>query len=149
MKLTEKEKSLLTDLTKQELLCVEKYDEYASRASTTALKKVFSSIGDAERQHYDELNGILGGRKTSSQQKKSAPMEPKDSPVKSKKRDDQADAYLCADALATEKYVAADYNTSVFEFSNENLRQTLSKIQEQEQHHGKEIYDYMAKNGMY
>ena len=53
------------------------------------------------------------------------------------------------DLLATEKYVAAVYNTSVFEFCDEKSRQVLSGIQQQEQHHGKQLADYMQANGMY
>lgn len=147
--LTEKEKSLLTDLSHQETICVQKYGEYASRASTPQLQKLFASIGQTEQQHYETLNGILDGRKTSAQKNKKPPMQPQDSRVTSKKRDDAADAFLCADALATEKYVSSVYDTSLFEFTSEKLRQTLNQIESEEQHHGKEIYDYMAKNGMY
>ena len=61
----------------------------------------------------------------------------------------KSDAYLLADLLATEKFVSGVYNTAVFEFGDEKSRQTLSAIQQQEQHHGKEIADYMTANGMY
>lgn len=149
MTLTEKEKSLLEDLSHQEMLCVQKYGEYASRASTAQLQKMFAEIGQVEQQHYDTLNGILAGRKTSSQKNKKAPMAPKDARVTPKKRDDAADAFLCGDALSMEKFVSSTYDTCVFEFTNEKLRDTLNQIESEEQHHGKQIYDYMAKNGMY
>ena len=61
----------------------------------------------------------------------------------------QNDAYLCSDALTTEKYVSSDYNISIFEFTENNIRDVLNHIQKEEQEHGKAIYDYMAQNGMY
>lgn len=61
----------------------------------------------------------------------------------------QQDAYLLADLLATEKYVAGVYNTSVFEFSDAKARGVLMNIQQQEQQHGKEIAEYMQANNMY
>lgn len=41
------------------------------------------------------------------------------------------------------------YNTAVVEVCDEKSRQVLSGIQQQEQHHGKQIADYMQANGMY
>ena len=48
-----------------------------------------------------------------------------------------------------EKYVSATYNTSIFEFRDENIRKVLNHIQTEEQGHGKKIYDYMHQHGMY
>ena len=61
----------------------------------------------------------------------------------------QADAYLCEDALGTEKHVSAVYDTSVFEFAQPQARQVLNHLQKEEQEHGQMIYAYMARNGMY
>lgn len=61
----------------------------------------------------------------------------------------QNDSFLCNDALAMEKHVSSDYNTSIFEFRDQNARNTLNHIQKEEQEHGKMIYDYMSQNGMY
>lgn len=61
----------------------------------------------------------------------------------------QKDAYLCADALSTEKHVSSSYNTSIFEFGDTNVRNTLNHIQKEEQQHGEQIYKYMSANGMY
>jgi rubrerythrin len=58
----------------------------------------------------------------------------------------QMDAYLCQDALDTEKHVSALYDTCIFEFKGEDARSMLNQIQKQEQEHGKRIYDYMAAN---
>ena len=61
----------------------------------------------------------------------------------------QEDKILCADLLSTEKYVSSTYNTAIFEFRDENVRNVLNHIQKEEQEHGKKIYDYMASHGMY
>ena len=52
------------------------------------------------------------------------------------------------DLLADEKHVSSLYNTSVFEFNDNSLRDTLNHIQKEEQQHGKMIYDYMSANYM-
>lgn len=149
MTLTEKEKSLLKDLASQEQLCVDKYAEYASRASTAQLQRLFSSIGSTEQQHLETLNSILNGRKPSSAKGKAPVIQPEVQHVNARKADAAADAYLCGDALSTEKHVSSVYDTSLFEFGDEKLRQTLNKIESEEQHHGKQIYDYMTKHDMY
>ncbi len=59
------------------------------------------------------------------------------------------DAYLCQDALGTEKHVSSTYNTCIFEFRDPNVRNALNHIQKEEQQHGEQIYSYMAANGMY
>ncbi|MEG2144480.1 MAG: spore coat protein, partial [Oscillospiraceae bacterium] len=41
------------------------------------------------------------------------------------------------------------YDTSIFEFKNKNVRDTLNHIQKEEQEHGEKIYGFMAQNGMY
>ena len=61
----------------------------------------------------------------------------------------QDDKILCTDLLSTEKYVSSTYNTAIFEFRDENVRNVLNHIQKEEQEHGKKIYDYMASHGMY
>lgn len=74
---------------------------------------------------------------------------PKNLKSKVSRAEKQEDAYLPGDLLATEKYVSGVYNVSVFERSDEKARQTLSDIQQQEQHHGKERPDHMQANGTY
>jgi len=61
----------------------------------------------------------------------------------------EKDKYLCEDALSTEKYVSSTYNTSIFEFTDTNIRNVLNHIQKEEQEHGERIYSYMPQNGMY
>lgn len=147
MQLTQKETMLLQDLQSHEQLCVEKYDRFAERACDEQLKNLFSSIGKTEQTHLDTLQQMMrgtvpmltgGGQQPSSARASSCSEAEK-----------QEDAYLCKDALSTEKHVSAMYDTCIFEFTQKQMRDTLNHIQKEEQEHGKRIYDYMAANGMY
>ena len=64
--------------------------------------------------------------------------------MRAKRRDE----YLLADLLATEKHVGSVQHLGV-RVRRRKARQVLSGIQQQEQHHGKQISDYMQANGMY
>lgn len=59
------------------------------------------------------------------------------------------DRQICEDLLTTEKAVAGLYNTATFEFANPQLRQVLAHIQQEEQNHAYQLYDYMAQKGWY
>jgi spore coat protein CotF len=59
------------------------------------------------------------------------------------------DKDLCTDALMTEKYVSAEYNTAIFEFRDAQIRDILNHIQKEEQKHGEAIFAYMQSTGMY
>ena len=63
--------------------------------------------------------------------------------------DKKHDCYLCTDLLATEKHASHLYDTCIFEFKQESVRNALNHIQKEEQNHGKMIYDYMSANSMY
>lgn len=60
-----------------------------------------------------------------------------------------SDKYLLQDMLSTEKYVSSAYDTSVFESAQSNVRQALQQIQQDEQNHGEQLYQYMSSHGMY
>ncbi|QIB68861.1 spore coat protein [Aminipila butyrica] len=168
MILTEKEKMLLNDLKSEEKLCVDKYSKYATEASCNQLKSLFSSLGAIEQNHYDTLTQILsgttpamgmgGGQKPNLQQmggqQPAAAAQAQSIPQMSSQaqsgyQNKTRDQYLCTDALGTEKHVSSMYDTCIFEFKDESVRNTLNHIQKEEQEHGKKIYDYMAQNGMY
>lgn len=152
MILTQKETSFLEDIKKQEQLCVEKYEKCECEAKDQQLKSLFSSIASKEQQHLDTITKILGGSVPSMPQSSSS-SEPSSFQAtyksNSNNSDMEHDKFLCSDTLATEKHVSSVYNTSIFEFKDESVRQTLNQIQSEEQHHGKMIYDYMSTNGMY
>lgn len=61
----------------------------------------------------------------------------------------EKEASLCHDMLMTEKYVSSAYNTVVFEVTDPQIRKALQHIQQEEQQHGEELFNYMQANGMY
>lgn len=150
MTLSQKETSLINDLKSQEQLCIEKYTRYAAQACDTQLKNLFTDIGTNERKHLDMLTQLgsgtvptIGGGggtvKTQANFTKS----------NCNPTDRENDKYLCGDALAMEKHVSSEYDTSIFEFCQQDMRNVLNHIQKDEQEHGEEIYSYMAVNGLY
>ncbi len=149
MTLTQKETSLLNDLKSQEQLCIDKYTYYESEACDMNLKGIFSSIKATEMSHLSTVNRILNGEEVKmpdeSPAAKRAQCPASSCPESGKKHD----AYLCRDALATEKHVSSLYNVSIFEFSSPTLRDTLAHIQKEEQNHGEILYSYMSANNMY
>lgn len=151
MQLTQKETSLLKDLKGQEKLCVDKYTKYSSQALDPQLKELFTSIANVEQQHLNTISQIEqnGTPPTSSGSSQSVKTTFTSNYGMGDTPDKQADCYLCSDLLADEKHVSSIYNTSIFEFKDKNLRDTLNHIQKEEQEHGKAIYDYMTANNMY
>lgn len=150
MTLTKKEQSLLKDLQNSEKMCAEKYRKAAEAANDPILKEMFSQIETAEEDHYETVTQMLAGEVPQPRgveaKRQKAPEQLKSQASRAGKKQD---AYLLDDLLATEKYISASYNTSVFEFGDEQARQVLSGIQQQEQHHGKRLSDYMQANGIY
>ncbi len=150
MNLTQKETELLKDLKSQEELCIEKYGKYGADACDGALKNLFSAIRSTEQSHLQTVEKILAGEEVSSPAAPSAVSQTYEgAPSSCGVEDKQKDAYLCRDALAMEKHVSSLYDVSIFEFSNPTLRDTLGHIQKEEQNHGQQLYEYLAKNGMY
>lgn len=164
MILNQKETSLLQDMKSQEQLCVDKYKEGFEKANDPKLKQLFKSIGSNEQQHLKSINQLLSGNipdvNRSSSSGQSAPdssasainlnFNPSDKNVGGTGSDSFVqDQYLCSDTLATEKHVSSVYNTGVFEFRDDKIRNVLNHIQTEEQQHGKQIYDYMSQHNMY
>ncbi len=152
MQLTQKETSLLKDLKDQERLCVDKYNKYASQAHDPQLAGLLRQIAGVEQNHWDTLNAIEMGNPpappSGSSGSSSTPTYTETYGIAdtTEKKDD---CYLCSDLLSTEKHAASMYNTSVFEFGQNNLRQILGHIQTEEQGHGEQLYRYMKTNHMY
>lgn len=150
MQLTQKESGLLKDLKSQEKLCIEKYKKHAECANDTQLKDLFGRIAQVEQQHYDTIcqmeNGTVPQFNSASQQQKPTFKATYGNFDDEKKKND---SYLCSDLLSTEKHVAHLYDTCIFEFTDEGMRNALNHIEKEEQEHGKMIYDYMSTNKMY
>ncbi len=153
---TKKEQSFLKDLQNEESVCIDKYGKAAQEACDEKLKGIFDTIKTAEQHHYNTLTQMLDGtipQQQGQQGKKQGGAQnakkPKDLKSTASRAGKQQDAYLLSDLLGTEKYVSSVYNTAVFEFSDENARQVLAGIQQQEQEHGKQLSEYMQANNMY
>lgn len=150
MQLTQKESSLIKDLKGQEKLCIDKYTKYASSACDAQLKDLFNQIANTEQTHFDTLVTIenggtpqMGGASSTSMPTFTATYGAGENEQK------KSDCFLCTDLLTTEKHASSLYDTCIFEFKDENLRNALNHIQKEEQQHGKMIYDYMQANSMY
>lgn len=151
MSWTQKEKNFLKELQSEEKLCAEKYHKAAQAACDAGLRQMLEQIEQAEQNHHDTVTRMLEGDMPAP---KAQAQPPKTKPAgalkaQTTRAQKQSDAFLLADLLASEKYVAGVYNTAVFEFRDPAARQLLAGIQQTEQNHGKELADYMLANGMY
>ena len=149
MQWNQKERDLLKDLKDQEQLCVDKYMRHAENACDPQLKKLFSDLAQQEARHLQTITQMESGTVPQMQSggQQAAPSFTAAYGGDSKEK--QNDCFLCSDVLAGEKHVSGLYDTCVFEFRDGQARKALNHIQKEEQEHGKQIYDYMAANGMY
>ena len=148
MQWNQKESALLKDLKGQEQLCVDKYTRHADAAHDPQLKNLFTRLAQEEQQHLQTIRQLEQGTlPQTAGGGKSAPAFT--AAYTSECKEKKEDCYLCADVLAGEKHVSALYDTCVFEFRQEPVRNALNHIQKEEQEHGKMLYDYMEANGMY
>lgn len=158
---TQKEMSLLKDEQKQEQLCVQKYQSFASQAQDPALKTLLTNLSQQEQQHLNTINQLISGQMpaTGGSQQQGTQQAPPPAAQNGQQSGEvtfpgfqsqsQSDALLCEDLLSTEKHVSSTYNTAIFEFKDPNVRQVLNHIQKEEQQHGESLYQYMAAHGMY
>ena len=155
MQLTQKETSLIKDMTDQEKLCSEKYRKNASAAADPQLAELFNRLASVEDGHLNTLNEIASGSCPAPSGKGQSASGAQSGGAQftafhtSQTQEKKNDAFLCSDLLAGEKHASHLYDTCIFEFTDDCVRQTLNHIQKEEQEHGKLIYDYMKTNGMY
>ncbi len=148
LQLTQKETDLLKDMKDQEQLCIDKYTKHSDCAKDPQLKNLFSQLATSERSHLDTLNQICSG--TVPSPGGGSQSQPTFTATYTGTCPDmENDKYLCTDTLAGEKHASHLYDTCVFEFADEKVRNMLNHIQKEEQEHGKQLYDYMNVNGMY
>ncbi|MDD3653485.1 MAG: spore coat protein [Desulfotomaculaceae bacterium] len=141
---------LMQDQKAHEELCVQKYQNYSNQAQDPQLKQLFSSLAQQEQQHLNSINQILSGQLPNTQQSQRGQQAQGYQQITGRgAMANQADATLCNDMLTTEKYISGTYDTSIFEFTDSNVRQVLNHIQKEEQEHGEKIFKYMESNGMY
>ncbi len=150
MELTQKEKDFLNDFSKEEQLCIDKYERYEKEANDEGLKSLFATLRQNEMAHKQTIDRIMAGENVHFAPAPSAVSQSFSCLPSSCKADERAsDAFLCQDALSTEKHVATTYNTGIFEFAQPSLRDVLGHIQKEEQNHGEQLYQYLALNQMY
>jgi spore coat protein CotF len=162
--LSKKESMLLEDLKKEEELCVLKYQNYAQQAKDPQLSQLFNKLAGEEQKHYNTVDQLIksGGQSGGQQGSQSGQgggqggqgggqviSSAQINLNKTGQSSSNPDKYLAQDMLSTEKYVSSAYDTGVFESSKPNIRQALQHIQQDEQNHGEQIFQYMSSHGMY
>ncbi|MGE4353421.1 MAG: spore coat protein [Oscillospiraceae bacterium] len=151
VQLTQKERMLLEDDKSQEEICIIKYQNYSNQAQDPQLKQLFNTLATEEQHHFDMLNQMLQGQ----QPNMAHPQQPQQQSVQTQQSTYQGamnntgDKILCSDLLSTEKYVSSSYNIGVFEAACPVVRQALQHIQQDEQRHGEQLFNYMNSHGMY
>ncbi|WP_066501783.1 spore coat protein [Abyssisolibacter fermentans] len=148
IQLSQKERMFLEDGKVQEEICVQKYKNYAQQAQDAELKQLFTKIAGEEQHHYDIINQMLQGQ----QPNLSHGQQAQQATIKNNLQgtmNNQSDKVLCTDLLSTEKYVSGTYDIDVFESANPIVRQAMQHIQQDEQRHGEELFNYMNSHGMY
>lgn len=150
VQLSQKERLLLEDQKNQEEICVVKYQNYSQQAQDVQLKQLFSTLSMEERHHYDMINQMLQGQQPNmSHGQQTQPQGGTQSSPYQGAMANTSDKILCSDLLATEKYVSGAYDTGIFEAINPTVRQALQHIQQDEQRHGEQLFNYMNIHGMY
>ncbi|WP_099191846.1 spore coat protein [Tepidibacter mesophilus] len=145
IQLSQKERMYLEDGKIQEGLCVQKYQKYAQQAQGQQLKQLFNKIATEEQHHLDMINQLLQGQ----QPNMAHPQQQQNQTASQDTMNNENDKNLCRDLLSTEKYVSSTYDTAVFESANPAVRQAFQHIQQDEQKHGEELFNYMNSHGMY
>lgn len=149
MEMTQKELELLKDLKTQEQLCVKKYNWAAQTANDPQLSELFSEIASTEKGHLQFIESLQGGTLMQEDFSQAKHKTFTASYGTDSNSDKNSDTFLCNDLLTTEKHASHLYDTCIFEFVDDTVRERLNNIQSQEQSHGKMIYDYMSANNMY
>lgn len=148
IQLSQKERLFLEDGKIQEEVCVEKYTNYSQQAQDPQLKQLFTKLAGEEQHHYDIINQMLQGQQPNPAHNQQA-QQPLTQSTTQVAVNNQHDKMLCTDLLSTEKYVSGTYDIDVFESSNPIVRQAMQHIQQDEQKHGQELFNYMNSHGMY
>jgi spore coat protein CotF len=177
--LSQKERMLLEDQKSHEQICIDKYNNYANKASDEQLKQICKNNEQIERNHLDSINQLLNGTvpqmnagqsqgsnqsstqsnqwqsqganqwSNKSQNQGSTQSSNQTMSNNQSGQSDLSDKDICSDLLMTEKYVSGNYDTAIFECKDTEVRDVLNHIQKEEQKHGEAIFKYMESKGMY
>lgn len=153
MRLSQKEKTTIEDLKTQEQSCFTKYSMFSKQAKDPVLKKLFKTLADREQKHYDMLCQMSTGKVPDDFLEDMDEMEGEYEPeatydMNTESKEKTADAFLATDCISGEKLISSEYNTNVFNFSNQMIRKALAKIQQDEQTHAQMLFKYKTVNGM-
>jgi spore coat protein CotF len=148
LKLSQKERMFLEDGKNQEEICVEKYKSYSQQAQDSQLKQLFNKLSGEEQHHHNIINQMLQGQQPNLAHNQQAVQQINQSTPQIA-INNQNDKILCNDLLSTEKYVSSTYDSDIFESASPTVRQAMQHIQQDEQKHGQELFDYMNSHGMY
>lgn len=146
VQLSQKERMLLEDQKNQEEICVIKYKNYSGQAQDPQLKQLFTTLSTEEQHHFDMVNQMLQGQQPNMNHPQQGGVQMASSQGATGNTNDKV---LCSDLLSTEKYVSGTYDTGIFEAANPMVRQALQHIQQDEQRHGEQLFNYMNSHGMY
>lgn len=161
MQLSQKERMLIEDERHHEELCVQKYTQASTQSSCPQLKQLFNKLATEEQKHYDTLTQILNGQQpnlgqgnqnqqsNNMQQNLSTQIMQNNTNNNANQNYNQQDALLCNDLLNTEKFISSTYNTAIFECVDPTIRKALQHIQQDEQSHGEQLFNYLNSHGMY
>lgn len=150
IQLSQKERTFLEDGKIQEDMCIQKYKNFAQQAQDPELKQLFNKLAGEEQQHYDTVNQLLQGQQPNLSHNQQAQPQPTQTQNNIQgAMNNQNDKLLCTDLLSTEKYVSNTYDIDVFESANPVVRQAMQHLQQDEQRHGEELFNYMNSHGMY
>jgi len=148
IQLSQKERMFLEDGKIQEEVCVEKYKNYSQQAGDTQLKQLFNKLAGEEQHHHDIINEMLQGQQPNLSHNQQT-QQPVVQSTPQGAMNNQHDKILCTDLLSTEKYVSGTYDIDVFESAEPIVRQAMQHLQQDEQRHGQELFNYMNSHGMY
>ncbi|GAA0178311.1 spore coat protein [Clostridium sediminicola] len=148
LQLSQKEKMFLEDAKVQEEVCIQKYNNYSEQAQEQELKQLFTQLAGEEHHHYTMLDEMLQGKEPNMEHG-NQPQQASTQNNFNGAMNNQKDKVLCTDLLATEKYVSGTYDIDIFESANPTVRQAMQHIQQDEQRHGEELFNYMNSHGMY
>lgn len=140
---------LLEDEKSQEEICVIKYQNYSNQAQDPQLKQLLNTLSTEEQHHFDMLNQMLQGQQPNMAHPQQSQTVQTQQSTYQGAMGNAGDKVLCSDLLATEKYVSGTYETGIFEAANPMVRQALQHIQQDEQRHGEQLFNYMNSHGMY
>ena len=166
LSLSQKAYQALEEAKASEALCANQYHQAAQSANCPQLSQLFENLAQQEENHLNLVTQMTQGKipqytpyvsasqGIANQKQPTSPYAASPNVMQNTMSSqsghyNQADKALLEDLLKDEKYMSGLYDTAVFEQSDGHARQLLNTIQQQEQEHGKMLYDYMSDHGMY